>query len=87
MVPFLPEARDLSLSQSTQTVSGSHSVSCSLDIGNLFVWVKCPGHEADSWPPYSAEIRNDWSYTSSPVHGEQRDRFTSVHFLEEFNFL
>jgi hypothetical protein len=29
--------------------------------------VKQPGH-ADHWPPFSAEIKNEWKYTLLPLH-------------------
>jgi hypothetical protein len=32
----------------------------------LSLWVKCPGREADQSPPSSAEVKNAWSYTSTP---------------------
>ena len=36
------------------------------------VWLKKPGHEFNHSPPFSAEVKNEWSYTSSPstrLHG------------------
>jgi len=30
------------------------------------MWVKWPGHEADHSCPPSAEVMNEWSYTSTP---------------------
>jgi hypothetical protein len=38
----------------------------------LSLGVKQPGREADHSPPSSAEIKNEWSYTSTPplhLHG------------------
>jgi hypothetical protein len=32
---------------------------------NLSLGVKRPGHEADHWPQSSAEIKNEWSHTST----------------------
>jgi hypothetical protein len=41
--------------------------------GVLFLGKKRPGHEADYSPPSSVEIKNAWSYTSTPpirlLHG------------------
>jgi hypothetical protein len=40
--------------------------------GILSLGVKRPGREADHSPPSSAEIKNEWSYTSTPptcLHG------------------
>jgi hypothetical protein len=40
--------------------------------GALSLGVKRPGREADHSPPPSAEVKNTWSYTSTPpirIHG------------------
>jgi hypothetical protein len=40
--------------------------------GALSLWVRRPGREADQSPPPSAEVKNGWSYTSTPpirLHG------------------
>jgi hypothetical protein len=40
--------------------------------GALSLGVKWPEREADHSPPYSADVKNAWSYTSSPsisLHG------------------
>jgi hypothetical protein len=40
--------------------------------GALYLGVKLPGREADHSPPSSAEVKNAWSYTSTPpvcLHG------------------
>jgi hypothetical protein len=34
--------------------------------GALFPVVRRPEREADHWPPPSAKVNNEWSYTSSP---------------------
>jgi hypothetical protein len=36
--------------------------------GALFLEVKQPGCEADHSPPFSAEVKNTWSYTSTPQY-------------------
>jgi len=36
--------------------------------GALFLGVKRPGREADHSPPSSAEVKNAWSYTSTPQY-------------------
>jgi hypothetical protein len=41
--------------------------------------VKRPGREPDHSPPYSAEIKYEWIYTSTPpirLHDVDRDNFT-----------
>jgi hypothetical protein len=42
--------------------------------GGSFPGVKRPGREADHSPPSSAEVKNSWSYTSTPPirHGVVR---------------
>jgi hypothetical protein len=37
-------------------------------LGTLFLKAKRPGREADHSPPSSAEVKNAWSYTSTPQH-------------------
>jgi hypothetical protein len=51
--------------------------------GTLSLGVKRPGREADQSPPSSAEVKNAWSYISTPpihLHGvvivKHRDSFT-----------
>jgi hypothetical protein len=36
--------------------------------GTLFLGVKRPGREADHSSPSTAEVKNAWSYTSSPQY-------------------
>jgi hypothetical protein len=55
--------------------------------GALFLEVKRPRREADHSPPSSAEVKNAWSYTSTPQYvfmawclAKHRDNFT-------FNFM
>jgi len=36
--------------------------------GTLPLGAKCPGREADHSPASSAEIKNVWSYTSTPQY-------------------
>jgi hypothetical protein len=47
--------------------------------GALSLRVKRPGREADHSPPSSAEVKNAWSYTSTPQYAfivKHRDNFT-----------
>jgi len=39
--------------------------------GAIFLAVKRPEHEVDHSPPSNAELKNEWSYTISPIrlHG------------------
>jgi hypothetical protein len=36
--------------------------------GGISLGVKQPGREADHSPPFSAEVKNAWSYTSTPQY-------------------
>jgi hypothetical protein len=52
-----------------QTASGAHPVSYPMAYS---LGVNLPGREADHSPPSSAEVKNAWSYTSTPplrLHG------------------
>jgi hypothetical protein len=58
----------------------------------LSLGVKRPGHESDHSPPSSAEVKNVWSYTSTPQYTfmawcfvQHRDNFTFTFFT--FTFL
>jgi hypothetical protein len=52
--------------------------------GSVSLGVKWHGHEADHSPPYSAKVKNAWSYTSTPQYAfiawcsvkKHRDNFT-----------
>jgi hypothetical protein len=53
--------------------------------GALSFGVKWPGREADHSPPSSAEVKNEWSYASTPQYifmewclVKHRDNFTFV---------
>jgi len=49
-----------------QTGSGAHPASYLMGTGGSF-----PGSEADHSPPSNAEVKDVWSYTSTPIrlHG------------------
>jgi hypothetical protein len=54
--------------------------------GVFFPAVKRPGNVFDHSPPSSAEVKNEWSYTStSPpcLHSVDKDKFTRVQILEQ----
>jgi hypothetical protein len=55
-----------------QTGSGAHPASCRLGTVVLLTGVKRTGREAENSPPPSAEVKNTWSYNSTPparLHG------------------
>ena len=67
-----PGIRDFSLYQNVQTGSGPHTTSYAMDTGVPFWEIKRPER------PSSAEVRNWWSFTSTPPecrHGVDRDEF------------
>jgi hypothetical protein len=57
--------------------------------------LKRPGSEVDHWPRSSAEVKNEWNYSSTPsiyLHGADRDKFyificTLVYLIWEINIL
>jgi hypothetical protein len=72
-----------SLRHRIQTGSGAHPVSYPVGTRNYFRGVKLPGREADNWFPFSTEVKNAWSYTSTSSYvimawclAEHRDNFT-----------
>jgi hypothetical protein len=55
-----------------QTGSGAHPATIQCILGVLSLGIKWPGCEADRSPSPSAEVKNAWSYTSTPplhLHG------------------
>jgi hypothetical protein len=49
-----------------QTSSQAHPALYEMGIGGSSPEEKQPRHEADHSPPSSAEVKNAWSYTSTP---------------------
>jgi len=62
-VKFSAGTRNVSFLQNIRTGCEAHPASW-VDGG---VW-KWQGHETDHSPPYSAEIKNQWSFTSPPPY-------------------
>jgi len=56
------QGKKLSVLRSSQTKSEAHLTFFSLDIP----WVKPPGNEPYRSLPFSAKVKNAWSYTSAP---------------------
>ena len=62
-----------------------HCASSSISTGyrNNFPGVKRPGCEDDHSPPSGDEVKNEWSYTSTPPTGlpsVDRDNFISFYY-------
>jgi hypothetical protein len=77
------EAGNFSLHHRVQNSSGDHSASCPMGTRGSFPRGKRPGREAEHSPPSSAEVKNAWSYTSTPQYVfmawcllKHRDNFT-----------
>jgi hypothetical protein len=57
------------------------------------VGVKRPGHAADHSPPSSAEVKNAWSYTSTPLYAfmawcsvkAQRQLYLNLYLQTQFS--
>jgi hypothetical protein len=65
-------AGNFSLHHRIQTGSGVHPASYPMSTRGFSLGVKRPKREADHSPPSSAEVKNAWSYTSTPpirLHG------------------
>jgi hypothetical protein len=61
---------NFSLLHRVQTGTGGGGTQTSIQwvTGTLSQWVKKPGPEADHSPPSSADVKNSWRYTSTPIH-------------------
>jgi len=49
-------------------LSGAHSASYRMGTGNSFLGGKAARREADHSPPSDAEVKNAWSFSSSPQY-------------------
>jgi hypothetical protein len=71
-VRFPVGAGNYSLLHRVQNGSGAHLAPYPMGTEALSLETKRSRREADHWPPSSAEIKNAWSYTSTPpisLHG------------------
>jgi len=54
---------------------------CSVGAGVPSLTVKWPGHNVKHSPSFSAKVKNEWSYTSTPcLHGLHRINFTFTFY-------
>jgi hypothetical protein len=65
---FLPSFLIFSLHHCVQTDSGSYPASYPAGSRNFLRGVKRPGREANHSHPYSAEVKTEWSYISTPPY-------------------
>jgi len=64
--------------RNVETSAGAHLASYLIRIEDSFPRVKPPERAADHSPPSTVEVKNDWSYTSTPpirLHGVYKDTF------------
>jgi hypothetical protein len=54
--------------QSLRPGSGSHPAPCSMGFWSLFREAKRPGRKVDHAHPSSAQVKNKWSYVSTPPY-------------------
>jgi hypothetical protein len=67
-------AGNISPHHRVQTDSGAHPASYPMGNRGYFGGLKRHGHEVDHLPPSSAEVKNEWSYTSTHGVVLHRDR-------------
>jgi hypothetical protein len=60
--------QEFSLLHVVQTGSGAHPASYPMGTGGSFPGVKRQGREADHSPSTSAEVKEMWIYTSTPLY-------------------
>ena len=80
---FWQEQKTFLFPKTSRPGLGPHPVSYAVDNGIFPLLVKLLQHEADYSPPPSAEIKNEWSYTSTPPirhHNMGRDNFTFAFY-------
>ena len=73
--------------QNFRTCSGNHPTSYSVGIGSSFPGLKRPGLEVYHSPQSSAEVKNDWIYTSTIcLPGMDGKTFTFTFLLLDWCF-
>jgi hypothetical protein len=79
----MPWATDFSLLKNFHTGSGAHLACYSMRARGSFLGGKWPGCDVDHSPSSKAEVKNEWSYTSTlPIclHGMYVDNFTLMYW-------
>jgi hypothetical protein len=67
-VRFPAGAVNFSLHHRVQNGSGARTASCPVGNRGSFPGINWSGREADHSPPSSAEVKDAWSYTSTPQY-------------------
>jgi len=83
-VRFPVGTRNFSLHHRVQTGFATHQPPIQWVPGSLFLGVKRPGSEAHHSPPSGAEVKNAWSYTSTPLYAFLA--WCLVKHRDNFNF-
>lgn len=81
----LPEEVIFLLSKTSRANSGGQPVTYTKSIRGSFPVIKWAGREANRSCLFSAEAKNEWSYTFTPPHGRHRDNFTITDLLQILN--
>jgi hypothetical protein len=68
LVAIINKCSEFFSSPPVNTGSTAKVASYTVGTGSLSSWVKRPGREADHSPPSSVEVKNAWSYTSTPPY-------------------
>jgi hypothetical protein len=79
---FPAGAENFSLPHRVQTGSGAHPASHPMGSGALSLWIKWPGSEADHSTPSNAEVKNAWSYASTPPSS-----WRGAYLITGYNFM
>jgi len=66
--PFSAGIGDFSSTKILPTGYGAHPGSCSVSNCGSFTRGKVTGNEADHSPPFSADVKNKWHYTSTALY-------------------
>jgi hypothetical protein len=79
-------ARDFSFLSNAQVSSVAQPASLIKWYKNIFTKVKQPGHAVDHSPPSGAKVKNEWSYTSTPIRLHSVDRVNCTFTLPKQPF-
>jgi hypothetical protein len=86
-VRFPVGAGNFSLHHRVQNGSGAHPASYPMGTRGSFLGVKRPRREADHSPPSSAEVKNAWSYTSTPQYAFMAWCSVKKRYRDNFTFI
>jgi hypothetical protein len=70
-----------------QTGFGAHTASYFMGTEEFCRELSGPRFEVDHSPSFSVEVKNEWSNTSNPVHGVERDNITFALYIQVKNLV